>query len=240
MEDTNVNLTQRLLLLLESRAVVNEQVRLRVLRAVLNRYIVCGRGVRDDGKPRFRVPRFLLNDVVRYWRTICVDYAAKKWEQDDEKWALRNAKLRVSRKLLFVKGLLLCFDCELFAEREPWRNPSLAIGEGESFLEERQLAGIEWLAEFTPLDLLSRVLLILEQKGLAERILSRYNAFLEFMDDAANRKHLKELTFDAAETNGLFKRMRYEIGREFGRALEELFFRGPSSLTDLTQEYGVF
>jgi hypothetical protein len=240
VEDTNVNMTRRLLLLLESRAVVNEQVRLRVLRAVLNRYIVCGRGVREDGDPRFRVPRFLLNDVVRYWRTICVDYAAKKWEQDDKKWALRNAKLRVSRKLIFVKGLFLSFDCELFAESEPWRNLSLAKGQVEGLLEERQAIGTEQIAEFTPLDLLSRVLLALKEKGLAERILNRYNAFLEFMDDAANREHLEKLTFNAAEADGLFTQMRYEIGREYGKALEELFFRGPQPLTDLTQEYGVF
>ncbi len=240
LDDSNRNMTRRLLLLLESRAVVNEQVRLRVLRTVLNRYIVCGRGVRENEESKFRVPRFLLNDVVRYWRTMCVDYAAKKWEQSNKKWALRNAKLRVSRKIIFAKGLLLCFDCELFAAEEPWRSLAPPPGADGTLLEERLLAGAEWVTELTPLDALSRVLLAQDNGGLAEPILSRYNAFLEFMDDASNRKHLEELTFDAAVNDERFTQIRHEIGREFGESLEELFFRGPQHLVTLTQKYGVF
>ena len=46
---------------------------------------------RTTGQP----PRFLLNDVVRYWRTICVDFEGKDARAGgDRKWALRNAKLR--------------------------------------------------------------------------------------------------------------------------------------------------
>jgi hypothetical protein len=240
LDDSNRNVTRRLLLLLESRAIVNDQVRLRVLRAVLDRYIVCGRGVRETQDSTFRVPRFLLNDVVRYWRTMCVDYAAKKWEQSNKKWALRNAKLRVSRKVIFAKGLLLCFDCELFPEAEPWRSLSPAAGTEGTLLEERLLAGTEWVAKLTPLDALSRVLVAQDNVGLAERVLSRYNAFLEFMDDESNREHLETLTFDDAAKDGRFTRVRHKIGREFGESLEELFFRGPEQLVALTQKYGVF
>ena len=42
----------------------------------------------------YRPPRFLLNDVIRYWRTICVDYVGKERGGAGEKWALRNLKLR--------------------------------------------------------------------------------------------------------------------------------------------------
>jgi hypothetical protein len=44
-------------------------------------------GARRDPRPLSRrvgqaisAPRFLLNDIVRYWRTICVDFAGKEWE----------------------------------------------------------------------------------------------------------------------------------------------------------------
>ena len=163
LDDTNRNMTRRLLLLLESTAVVNPLIRSRVIRAVLDRYVVWGRGLASRTAGGFRVPRFLLNDVVRFWRTVAVDYAAKKWEQADKKWALRNAKLRFTRKMTFVKGLLLCFDCELFPGHEP---SSRQPGAPNAF-EQQMVIGCEDLIEQTPIDLLCRVLTALGLQDLA-------------------------------------------------------------------------
>src|SRR5438045_7021844 len=97
--DSNANLSRRMLLFHESRCLDlsgrgdEKYVWRNVVSNILERYFE--EDVHFSVKDKRRVPRFLLNDVTRYWRTICVDYAAKYLEQDGKKWAIRNAKLRV-------------------------------------------------------------------------------------------------------------------------------------------------
>jgi len=113
--DTNRNTTRRILLLLESRGMfgVDDLVRDRVLRNVLKRYLHEDLGYHALHDWKIRVPRFLLNDIVRFWRTMTVDYAAKRRDRAGVGWAIRNFKLRLSRKLIFTAGLAMCMSCEL-------------------------------------------------------------------------------------------------------------------------------
>ena len=81
-------------------------MRERVLRALLDRYV--GEDLLYHEPSKFFVPRFLLNDYVRYWRTMAVDSAQKR--RSRTKWALRELeKLRLSRKLIFS-----CWSVGLF------------------------------------------------------------------------------------------------------------------------------
>ena len=167
--DTNRNLTQRILLLLESAAVGPGEVRARVVSGVLSRYISEDPGWENKS---VLVPRFLLNDISRYWRTVAVDFAYKRRERNSEGWAIRTVKLRLSRKLTFASGLLACFSCAL--------EPSLR-DEGD-----RSLRVIEHLTGVLALTPLERTAALLVDAGLgdaAARIFDAYGEFLEMMDD---------------------------------------------------------
>lgn len=116
-DDDTRNLTRRMLLVLESLPVTGEDVHDRVLRQVFERYLL--RYSRD-----YWPPRFLLNDIIRYWRTICVDFEGKTERDEREgernKYVMRNAKLRTSRKMLYASGLLPTLLCRFIkAEHIP-------------------------------------------------------------------------------------------------------------------------
>lgn len=117
-DDTNRTHTQRMLFLEESVPIVGDEAHQQTMAAILRRYLADY----QDPLQKVGVPRFLLNDVDRYWRTIAVDYQAKRWDElsffgeiDPEgneknpKWGTRYLKLRSSRKLAFCGSLVALF-----------------------------------------------------------------------------------------------------------------------------------
>lgn len=81
-DDIENSFTTRLLLLLESQPISNDLLYERAMRSVLENYYKDGKGRRD-----FRAV-FLLNDVKRYWCTLCLNY-----ERDralEKPWWKRN------------------------------------------------------------------------------------------------------------------------------------------------------
>ena len=242
IDDTNGNMTRRLLLLLESVQVAGDLCRDSVISTLLERYLIIGAGVGKLDAANLRVPRFLLNDFVRLWRTIAVDYASKKWLQDDKKWAIRNSKLRFTRKMLFMKGLLLSLDCEYAdsdGDREwPWNyldpdffedNPPLRLQEG-----------ITRLIELSPVDTFCRAALITGNTEQGCDVLEAYDSFISILNDDEKRKHLeKNVSFKNAEDDQVFANIR-NLGKQFGTALEDLLFDNGGKLAELVKEYGVF
>jgi hypothetical protein len=103
-EDDENGFTARLLLLLESRHILNEALYERLMLDVIGFYYRDYAANRDS----FR-PTFLINDILRFWRTLCLNYENKRNRKRDEtyseeaqtKWradsASDNVKLRFSR-----------------------------------------------------------------------------------------------------------------------------------------------
>jgi hypothetical protein len=211
-KDTNTNLTQRMLLLLESRPLLGSDSYERVKGQALEAYL-------EDAVKDYWPPRFLLNDIVRYWRTMAVDFAAKMRERDDPGWGLRNAKLRTSRKLLFASGLLPVIRAHEFRADE-------MVG----FLG-AQLA-------MPPADRVADAFLAYHQLDDGVAVLSAYDQFLGMLSDAAIREELKRLPSGQAAQESAHFATAERLGYAIEEGLLNLLF-GPA-LGTWTRRVGIF
>jgi hypothetical protein len=242
-EDTNANLTQRMLLLLESACVGRGGAYRRVVDNILSRYIHEDFGWMK-GWNSMNVPRFLQNDMARYWRTLAVDFAYKRRKRAGRGWALRTAKLRLSRKLTYAAGLVMCFSCSI--------NPPPILDSNENQIESLEnekepaaLALVAHLSEYvrmTPLTVFAN--LFLQYKHLdrvAIRMFKAYNEFLLILGDEDKRSHLDSLGQAEVADDSLYRQVR-ELGHEFQRSLDAIFLDsvGFPEYYNLTKTYGVF
>ena len=179
-----------------------------------------------------RIPRFLLNDIVRYWRTICVDFAYKDWEQAGEKWALRNVKLRMSRKLLFVAGLLTVFSC--------FKNDTLrrTADPAENYLLKLQSHLLNFV-HCTPLSIVVWALQDIGCNTQCVELIDTYEHFLALMNDQNIRDHLAGLSESVVYDDNQFLKCR-DISHRFQDVLRKICFEEESLLREFACEYGVF
>jgi len=210
-EDSNSNLSRRMLFLLESADASNPHVADAARDQLLARYL-------DESIKNDRPPRFLLNDVIRYWRTMCVDFAGKERE-GPEKWGLRNVKLRTARKVLFAGGLLPVFECaRLTAEQMP------------DYLREQ--------LRMPPVDRIAEAFLRHDAADPGGRAIGAYDDFLALLDDEASRAELEALTRADAGGSEVFADAT-RLGKELEHGLLALLFE-TDSLPKLVREFGIF
>lgn len=96
-DDTNIFITRRMLFLLEGEWTFNQGLFKQTRTQLIKRYVA-------DDLDEHKLCLFLLNDVIRYWRTICVDFEHKTAAADKPR-AIRLVKLRFSRMLLYLAGV---------------------------------------------------------------------------------------------------------------------------------------
>lgn len=239
--DTNSNTTRRILLLLESVAIGRPDAHSRVLNNILYRYLEEDRGL-WFGSNSSKVPRFLFNDVARYWRTMAVDFAYKQRTRPAGGFLLRNTKLRMSRKLLFLAGMLICFDCHTRFEDAAERRDFYKGKPVEAVIYRLRSVLVQ-----TPLEILASSLLAYTafDKSIA-KLFTAYDEFVGMLADESllpngrtRRDHLDKLLVDQIEGDDVARNAR-EISHRFRDAIAELFLTKDTELGRLTLEYGVF
>lgn len=211
-DDSNQNLTRRMLLLLESRWVLGEEVFRKVKRNVLEDYL------QDLDKDR-HPPRFLLNDVFRYWRTIAVDFERKHRDRSGKEWGLRNAKLRTSRPLLFASGLLPVLECRFLRAEELL-----------PFLEEQ--------FDATPIDRIAACFLRHGRADSGARTMLAYDAFLAILEDEKARAELESLPHKQRESSEVYRQAK-DHGYKIREGILSLMFETPD-LYAMVREYTIF
>jgi len=100
IDDYQNHFTARMLLLLESRPVYGDAVYKKLLKETIRTYF------RDyEHHPKDFKPTFLINDIIRFWKTLCLNYEHKRNEAKSRnviKHKIKNFKLGYSR-------LMTCF-----------------------------------------------------------------------------------------------------------------------------------
>lgn len=111
-EDDSENLfTTRMLLLLESKPIAGDSVYQRAVAEVLEMYFRDGRG-----RKGYR-PLFLLNDILRYWRTLCLNYEQARRDTGKPWWKV-NLNLKFPRKLTVFSTVLAIIATRLTNETQ--------------------------------------------------------------------------------------------------------------------------
>ena len=200
--DSNTNLTRRMLLMLESQPVAGDAVHRRCWERVLDGYL-------EDADRPYRPPRFFLNDLIRYWRTICVDFVGKERE-GGEKWGIRNAEAahlaqgavrRRARAAAAVPPLRARSAARTLPPSSPPRRPTGSPPRS-------------WTAA----------------RDAGVRALSAYDRWLGVLDDEARRGELESLTKETAHESAVFRDVRRHA-TELHRGLLVLLFDTSCSRT---------
>lgn len=173
-DDYRNTLTGRLLLFLESRPLVGEDVYNEIIDEVIAAYW----GDYGDHSEDF-IPAFLTNDILRLWRTFCVNYeSGRRSEKGNAK--IKNHKLKYSR-------MLTCYSALLFLLAVYQLDKTVSPDRAKEMTKLTPTERLQWLLSQPSFS---------EVHGQVNELLTQYGDFLKRMDRP--KEELKELF----ETNG--------------------------------------
>ncbi|MBE1723690.1 nucleotidyltransferase domain-containing protein [Bombella apis] len=201
-KDNNQHITRRILYLLEGKSLYNEGDFLSLRKEIIKKYI--------KGTKKEHLPRYLLNDIIRYWRTVTVDYAFKADRYKEGGWAIRNIKLIYSRKILYASGIFSVAYTIGLPEDEK-------ISKLADLLCKTPLERIEYVC-----DAHAKEYNKYKVKEYLIEIKRQYKTFLEKIDDKSIRECLEKLPQEKRDDETTFTEFKKE-GTTFGKSLYELF-----------------
>ena len=173
------HLSQRMLLLMESKALYNYEFFRSAIKKLINKYC---EHVINDPKKEFV---FLLNEVIKYFRTICVNYQFTFWRAN-ENWPIRNIKLKNSRILMYGGLLMLILNASKYAKDK-----------------------FDYLTahiELTPIEKISHV--YIDNKEDPSQFLQLYEAFLSNMSKKEVRDNLLGLGYEERYKSPYYKELK--------------------------------
>lgn len=184
--DTNSITTRRLLFLLECEWLYNEPAKRAFFDELVANYV-------RSNVTRDSIARFLVNDVIRYYRTISVDFEIKTREGNAKAWAPRRLKLVFSRKMLYFGGVI-------------------AAAETAGFDFEGKRTKLSELLQLPPI---TRLQTVFGDRALAA--LELYDHFLATLNDPEMRARLEKI--DPNDRYHPELRQLLDDGKQFSREL---------------------
>lgn len=177
-KDSNELMTRRLLFLLEGGWLYGKERFDQYRLELLGKYVKENDG--DD-----RIPKFLLNDIIRYYRTITTDFEQKVTE-DKKPWGIRQVKLRFSRKILYFSGIIAVAE-------------STQAGEApkqEQLQRWFDYPGLERLYQAAP------------NQERVQEVMALYSDFLGVISQPDHRKALEALAREDRANSPLYQELR--------------------------------
>ena len=205
-DDVKNTFTARLLLLLESTPLLGQPVYKRLLRIVIAAYWRDYEDHREDF-----IPAFLANDVLRMWRTFCVNYEARTATEPPRKRAKRkltNYKLKHSRMLTCYSALV--YLLAIYTEAGTI-SPTVAF-EMTSLTPTQRLEWVLSQPRLSAAHKTTEALIELYEEFLAQTELTEEELVTRFLEKEATSKYSQsaykfgDLIFDLMESVGMKNR----------------------------------
>lgn len=181
-EESYDSVAKRILFLLESQHIYNQDNFTNLRDQIVDAYVA---DVSADPRKNFV---FLLNDVVRFFRSLCVNYQFNKEETQDGKWPIRNIKLRHSRVLMYFSMVA-------------------AIGALSRDGSEQKIDALKHLITLPPLKRLYVAYGLSEDRSFF-KVAGYYNSFLQLLSKREIRKDLANLDYDKRYESPVFAQLK--------------------------------